>query len=310
MCPERKITKRLKALKGPVKRGVGTAVFWYGGKGILCRRLRPLFPPHKRYVEPFGGGASVLLSKEPVEVEVYNDLDSGLADFFRVMADPEVFQRFYRHIEALPSSRQIYLEYVDTWKRERDPAVRVAKWFVVARQSFNGRFGKGWRFDSQRTIMGCGQAVRAWLQAVEKLPEIHFRLLHVQVENDDFREILPRYDTPDTLFYCDPPYVHATRGEVRYDLDMPDDDHRELVDMLLKLKGMVALSGYANTLYTVLEDNGWNRRDLVVTCPSASRDYGTGNIPRGERTESLWRNPQAMKAWKLAKARKPLVIGR
>jgi DNA adenine methylase len=83
---------------------------WFGGKGNMRGRILPTFPPHKRYVEPFGGGASLLLAKEPVELEVYNDLDHALYEFFTTLADPGEFERFYRRVALLPYSRELYNE--------------------------------------------------------------------------------------------------------------------------------------------------------------------------------------------------------
>lgn len=107
----------------------------------MVAKLLPLMPPCRRYVEVFGGGASLLFARAPAEVEVYNDLDEGLADFFRVLADPKLFKKFHRRVGLLPSSRAIYNEYRRTWREQSDRVERAARWFVVARQSFGGSFG-------------------------------------------------------------------------------------------------------------------------------------------------------------------------
>ncbi len=65
-------------------------ILWFGGKGNMVAKILPLFPPHRIYVEPFGGGASLLMAKAPAPVEVYNDLDSGLVNLFRVLTAAEV----------------------------------------------------------------------------------------------------------------------------------------------------------------------------------------------------------------------------
>ena len=127
-------TKKPQRLRSPI--------LWFGGKGNMVAKLLPLMPPCRRYVEPFGGGASVLMAREPVEVEVYNDLDEDLSSFFRVLADPARFGKFYRRVALLPYSRSIYNECRSTWEACEDPIERAARWFVVARQSFSGRFAR------------------------------------------------------------------------------------------------------------------------------------------------------------------------
>lgn len=85
-------------------------IFWFGGKGNMVAKILPMLTaiPHTRYVEPFGGGASILMAKPPVDVETYNDLDSALYDFFTVLADPDLFPQFVRRVKLLPCSRQLY----------------------------------------------------------------------------------------------------------------------------------------------------------------------------------------------------------
>ena len=111
-----------------------TPIKYFGGKGKFLSKLLPLFPPHRCYIEPFGGGGSVLLAKEPCRgVEVFNDIDEALYDFFTVLADPEMFEQFYRRVSTLPHSRQFWREYRDRWRAEPDRIKRVAMWFLVAR---------------------------------------------------------------------------------------------------------------------------------------------------------------------------------
>lgn len=107
----------------------------------MVAKLLPLIPPHKIYVEVFGGGASLLFAKEPSPVEVYNDLDSGLVNFFRVLRDPGKFEKFYRKVCFTPYSREEYCFCRDTWGECKDDVERAYRWFVVARMSFSGKFG-------------------------------------------------------------------------------------------------------------------------------------------------------------------------
>src|SRR3990167_3756673 len=214
---------------------------WFGGKGNMVRKIIPVLIkiPHERYVEPFGGGASILLAKKPKPLEVYNDLDRGLYDFFSVLADPELFNQFYRRVAVLPYSRQFYDEYRKEWKEETDKVIRAAKWFLVARQSFSGAFGGGWSSSVTATTRGMVETCSKWISCIDMLPQIHARLQRVQIENADFRTILDRYDTPKTLFYCDPPYIPETRKAGGYTHEITAEDHQELVSLLLSLKGKV-----------------------------------------------------------------------
>jgi len=268
---------------------------WFGGKGHMTTKIIPILVkiPHERYVEPFGGGASILLAKKPKPVEVYNDLDHGLYDFFSVLADPELFEQFYRRIAVLPYSRQFYDEYWKEWKEETDKIVRVVKWFLVVRQSFGGIFGNGWGSSIKEAESN------KWLSCIDMLPQVHARLRRIQIENADFRIILDRYDTPKTLFYCDPPYVPGTRKAGGYLHEITDADHQELVTLLLNLKGKVALSGYNHEIYTPLEQAGWERYDFHTVCSAAGRTRGSGLQGKGKvlekqgRIESLWVKPCA-----------------
>ena len=247
--------------------------------------------PHERYVEPFGGGASILLAKKPKPVEVYNDLDRGLYDFFSVLSDPELFEQFYRRIAVLPYSRQFYNEYKKEWEEEKDKIVRVVKWFLVVRQSFGGIFGNGWGSSIKEAESN------KWLSCIDMLPQVHARLRRIQIENADFRIILDRYDTPKTLFYCDPPYVPGTRKAGGYTHEMTAEDQQELVSLLLRLKGKVVLSGYNHEIYALLEQSGWIRYDFHTACHASGRTRNSGLQGKGKvlekqsRIESLWVKP-------------------
>jgi len=275
-------------------------IWWFGGKGNMVGKILPVLTkyPHKRYVEPFGGGASILIAKPPVEVEIYNDLDSGLVNFFKVLADEKQFQRFYRRVALLPYSRELHKECLNTWQDTDDPVEKAARWFIIARQSFGGQWGGGWGsvVTSSRS-RGMIDTCAAWLSAIEHLPQVHARLQRVQIEHADFRDILRRYDTPETLFYCDPPYVEGTRKAGKYSIEMTNDDHRDFVQLLLNLQGHAVVSGYAHEIYQPLEDAGWERIDFETACHAVGRTRATGILGKGvakrmqPRVETLWCSP-------------------
>jgi DNA adenine methylase len=240
---------------------------------------------------------SILLAKKPVEIEVYNDLDSGLFDFFSVIADPKLFEQFYRRVQASPVSRELYYHCRTSWENEIEVVERVARWFVVARQSFSGHFAHSWSFVVTKSTRGMSDTTSKWLSCIDKLPEVHSRLVRLQIEHNDWRQVLSTYDTLDTLFYLDPPYVPGKRSSGKYKHEMTEDDHREMIDQIQELDGHVALSGYQNDIYDVLTTRGWKRHDWATACHAAGRTQGSGILGKGaamqmqSRTECLWVKP-------------------
>ena len=132
------------------------------------------------------------------------------------------------------------------------------------------------------------QCVSGWLSAVDRLPEIAERLLRVQIEHNDWRIILKTYDGPDTLFYLDPPYVPETRRAGKYTHELSLEDHSELVDRILTLRGKVVLSGYAHPVYTPLID--WQHYNIKVTCYTPNATISNSKH-RSPRIETVWVKP-------------------
>ncbi len=139
------------------------------------------------------------------------------------------------------------------------------------------------------------KVVASYLSAIERLPEIHSRLRTAKLENRDFREIIKEHDGPDTFFFLDPPYVTGTRrAKDVYQHEMTDEDHEELIELLLGIKGKAMLSGYANPIYGPLECACWKRIDFAVTCAAgansvmkSSNDKETAK-QRFARVETVW----------------------
>ena len=265
-----------------------------GGKGMLKSKILPyLDVPCKTYVEPFGGGASVLLARDPAPIEVYNDIDSDIVNFFKMLRDD--FAEFQRLVSLTPVSREEYYFCRDTWKDCEGPE-RYRRWFVVARNSFGGIFGSSWGSSVTLSSRGMASTTSKWLSIIELLPEISDRLLRVQIENQDWRTILKRFDRKETLFYLDPPYVHSTRNSGEYNFEMSDADHVELIERIKELKGMVLLSGYNNEIY----DLDWEKHEINTISFAAAktgRNQGAGSGKKHlGRTECLWENEALRRA--------------
>ncbi len=279
---------RQKPLRSPIT--------WFGGKGCFRRKLLPLLPSHTAYVEPFGGGGSVLLGKDPVEIETYNDLDTGLYTFFTVLGNNMLFPHFWSRVCHMPYSRNLYEECKTTWYATQDPLERAIRWFVVARQSFSGHFGCSWGTCVGSATNDQAQTTASWQSIMRELPLIHQRLQRVQIECCDFRDCLRRYQGTGYLAYCDPPYVAGSRKSGGYTHEMTDQDHRDLVGLLLVYDGAVVLSGYPNELYRPLEEDGWKRLDFRACCTSCGHTKGTRHkLSEMKRTECVWMNPEAIR---------------
>jgi DNA adenine methylase len=230
----------------------------------------------------FRGTAAVLINRPPAQVETYNDLDGEVVNFFQCLRDRG--DDLVRLIGLTPFSRA---ELV----RALAPSTgitnleRARRFFVRARQTRTGlaqTSSEGrWAHCVLTSRAEMAGAVSRWLGSVEGLPEIVQRLQRVQIENAPAHEIILRYDSPETLFYCDPPYPHEARGDSKaYGYEMTDAQHERLARVLHTVRGAVALSGYRCALMDRLYTD-WHLVDA---------DTRLCNSSKGERTESLWTN--------------------
>ncbi len=271
------------------------ALRWYGGKLRLAPWIIAHFPPHRVYVEPYGGGAGVLLRKPRIGPEVYNDLDGEVVTLFRVLQDPTTAQQLARLIELTPYARaEFELSYLPT----DDPVERARRLLVRSYMGFgsnahatspSGSTMTGWRASTcHRSSTMAGD----WRNYPDRIPRLVDRLRGVYIDNRDAIDVMQRHDRPDTLHYVDPPYLWETRSRGnRYDLvrrmyrhELDRGGHADLLTVLRGLVGMVVLSGYPDPLYDdMLPD--WRRVERQALADGAR-----------PRTEVLWISPSAAAA--------------
>ena len=256
---------------------------WYGGKFNHLDWLLPLLPDCHHYCEPFAGSAAVLLNREPSPVETYNDMDGEVVNFFRVLRDQK--EDLLQAIGLTPFSREEFYVSLSTNGRAVSNLERARRFFVRARQARTGlaqtaSLGR-WANCKNTSRAGMSGVVSRWLGSVDALPDIALRLLRVQIENRPAIEVIRLYDSAGTLFYCDPPYVHSSRGDSKaYEFEMADAEHRELAGVLSRSKGRVAISGYRCDLMDELYKK-WRRVDAPPKqCHSIKK----------LRQEALWLN--------------------
>lgn len=263
---------------------------WYGGKYSHLDWLLPLLPEATHYCEPFGGSAAVLLNRKPSPVETYNDIDGEVANFFRVLRDQQ--EELIKAIGLTPFSREELRIAVEEPLDGLSDLERARRFFVRARQVRTGlaqtaSVGR-WAHCKLTSRAGMAGAVSRWLGSVEGLSEIVQRLLRVQIESAPAIEVIQRYDSENTLFYCDPPYPHDSRSDVNaYGFEMKDDEHRQLAQVLHKVKGKVALSGYHGNLMDELYSD-WR---FIESTPKKAHSTNTrADNVKQERVEVLWVN--------------------
>lgn len=267
------------------KRSAGKLIAfgWYGGKFSHLAWLLPLLPKCHHYCEPFAGSAAVLLNRDPSPVETYNDVDGEVVNFFRVLREQP--EQLTRTIGLTPFSREELALAVSAQKEGISNLERARRFYVRARQARTGlaqtaSLGR-WANCKETSRAGMSGAVSRWLGSADQLPDIALRLLRVQFENRPAEEVIRLYDGSNTLFYCDPPYVHSTRGDSKaYGFEMTDFEHEGLAGVLRACHGKAAVSGYRCDLMDELYED-WRRFDAPAKqCHSIKK----------VRHEALWMN--------------------
>lgn len=268
----------------PRNRGSRRIVFgWYGGKFSHLEWLLPLLPKAHHYCEPYSGSAAVLVNREPSPVETYNDIDGDVVNFFRVLRDRH--EELIRSIALTPFSREEFHLAVNGPTQGVSDLERARRFYIRARQARTGlaqtaTLGR-WANCKNTSRAGMSGVVSRWLGGVDALQEIAHRLLRVQIENRPAIDIIRLYDDDKTLFYCDPPYMHETRGDSKaYGFEMTSEQHWELAETLQQCKGLTAISGYRcdamDTWY-----KGWRRFDALAKVIHSTKQL---------RQECLWMN--------------------
>lgn len=258
------------AVSPPPRRPV---IRYHGGKWRIAPWIISHFPTHRCYVEPFGGGGSVLIRKPRSYAEIYNDLDGEIVNLFRVLRDhgPQLREK----LALTPFARA---EFVESYLPTDDPLEQarrtVARCFMGFGSNAHHR-STGFRANSNRSNT---TPAHDWRNYPDEIPAMIDRLRGVIIENRDACEVMSQHDATTTLHYVDPPYVMASRsdGGSDYSYEMVESDLRELAATLNGLKGMVILSGYDTPLYRELFA-GWKRIEKAALADGAAK-----------RTEILW----------------------
>ena len=271
---------------------------FYGGKYSHLNFLLPLLPESKFFCEPYGGSAAVMLSRKPAEVEILNDMDGDIINFFRVLREEPL--ELIRLVTLTPYSRAEFFnsimevrEQFDIRSYFKEPIGakhidRARVFFVRVVQARGNRAHASpgsWSWSVTRSSRGMALAASKWLTRVDGLFDVVDRIRHIQLECRDALEIIELNDRREMLFYVDPTYVKSTREKkkaYRKDLEMSDEQHEELAELLHCCIGKVAISGYDSILYRELYAD-WRMHRSPPTHAHTGRS-------KDLRFEVLWTN--------------------
>lgn len=254
-----------------------TVLCYPGSKQKIKGCLLSLIPEHKVYLEPFFGSGSIFFDKEKAKIEVINDIDNEVYNYFKVLRDHpnEIIEK----ITFTPFSSLEYKKACDL--NVNDDSIEKARKFAIRCYFGIGNsavYQNGFRRSKSATS---SNKAKTWNELPVQLQEASLRLKNAIIENDNALNLIERYNNKDVFIYCDPPYVLSTRKEHLYKYDMPDDQHIKLLKILNSHKGKVMISGYDNDLYNDLYNDllsGWHKE-----CIETSAE-------RGKRIECIWMN--------------------
>jgi DNA adenine methylase len=246
----------------------------------MINHIVPLLSvPHHHYCEPFGGAASILLNKTPSPLETYNDLDSRVVNLFRVLREKP--DELYDALSLTPYSREEFLSC-----RTEDPegiteVEKARRFFVKCQMAFSGQPQTvGWAFLKRGV-----SRTKAFVKRIEGLQPIIDRVRMWQVENRDYSIVIKNCDTPDTLFYCDPPYTHRSRSEQKQAYDHDVIDHDRFLQQITQIQGKAVITHYPDETY--FDHLGSWRSQLVVRDKSSTPRVLVGT---STQTEVIWWN--------------------
>jgi DNA adenine methylase len=242
---------------------------YYGGKQTLARRIVEMIPEHRCYVEPFAGGASVFWAKQRAIIEVLNDLNGEIVNFYRQMRDNG--EELCRLVELTPYAKEEHALAVDVYRGRKNVGdmERARLFFLNANASFAAELCAGFgRSRKKREAQG-------YRVKQERLPTLLARLSGVTIDHMPAVDCIMQYDTEHTFFYVDPPYVDAYQGHYA---GFTREHLAELVDVLKGIKGKFILSGYHADLYPA----EWHTMSIDTLCYATKSRECQKREPRTE----------------------------
>jgi len=257
-----------------------TPISYYGGKQNLVPIILPLIPDHSTYTETFVGGGAIFWAKRPSEVEVINDYNRELINFYEVckneFVELEKLIRISLHSRSLHKDAMVMYENPHLFTRiQRAWAV-----WVLSSQSFSAMLDGSWGYDRLR-----GTTSQKIAHKRDSFTEDYaIRLQNVQIENTDALRVIQSRDHRDAFHYCDPPYFNSDCGH--YD-GYSKEDFESLLKLLTRIEGKFLLSSYpSDVLSQYTAQNSWMSMEIEQAVSVANGTAGSGK----RKTEVLTAN--------------------
>jgi DNA adenine methylase len=216
---------------------------YIGGKCQLAPWIISNFPENHlqmSYIEVFGGAGWILYKKEVARLEIYNDLNSNLVNLFTTIRDN--YPAFSHQVEWSLHSREMFSQSIEFFKNHqvKFDIIEALNYAIMRVQSFSGKGKNSWAYIKSPTSKNSG----TWAPFLKRLGLINARLKLVQIEHLNYAKLIEKYDTPNSLFYLDPPYVKAEHYYNNSEVFFTHEDHFNLSRILYDLQGKFCLSYY------------------------------------------------------------------
>ena len=263
------------------------APFGYvGGKSQSYRHILDYLPYRRSFIEVFGGSGIVILNRRKSQLDVYNDRYGGVVAFYRCLRDKDKIEQLIARLELTVHAKEEFYWCRDTWDNCDDDVERAARWYYMIASSFIAK-GQQWARGTKGISIKTGFQVHRYFKLFYP---IHERLKEIQIENLNWLQCMKDYDNEDAVFYCDPPYLDVTNS---YKTKFTRQDHIQLLETIMDMKGFVALSGYPSELY---ESYTWDDcYEWKVTVTSKGQAFTQTNNKKDfvnegydKVTENLW----------------------
>jgi DNA adenine methylase len=255
---------------------------YYGGKQMLSKLIVSLIPKHNLYCEPFFGGGAVFFAKNPSNIEVINDTNGELTNFYKVLKTK--FNKLEKEIKFTLHSREYHknASIILSHPQLFDEVKRAWAIWTLANQSYASKLNGSWGYDRKENR----SSKQLHFKRISFTNEFAKRLERTEIECADALEVIHSRDSKDSFFYCDPPYIDSNQGHYK---GYTKEDFEKLLKVLSGIKGKFLLSSYPSELLSrYVKQNNWFTKRLEVSLSIATNsninakrkiEVLTGNFP-------------------------------